>query len=424
MFSEGDEIRITKMGLDDMSAFKYANLIFKDRVGTNCEKWDSLKEIFGRNDVISAWVADMDLEAPKCVQTAIMDAADHNIYGYYKAPGSLNKAFIEWESKYHAYNIDEDWIRFSPGVVQSIYWLIQIFTKPKDAVIICEPVYYPFKNAIQQTGRTVVSVPLVNANGLYTIDYDAFEEAVVKNNVKMHILCSPHNPVGRVWKREELQRLLDICIKHNVMVLSDEIHQDLVLVPSSQDFGKDSFEENIPAATVGEYDSILITLTSATKAFNLAGMQNSFIIIPDAELRKKVDSFLEKMHILDGGNMGYIACAAAYLYGREWLTDLRCLIRDNAKMVEEFLCKEASGIIISPLEGTYLQWLDLSKYAKIWETQGKTIDRYIVDECRIAPDFGEWFGGDSYKNHIRLNLATDPKNIKEAAIRLSNGLKE
>ena len=402
-----------------MQEKNYKHLKFVDRSATDCTKWDGLKETFGASDLIAAWVADMDIECPLGVKEAILDAVQHNVYGYYKPPQKFYDAFISWEKRYHGYDVDQEWIRFCPGVVQSIYWLLQILTEPSDSVLILEPVYYPFRNAIEDTGRKVCSVPLVNNEGTYSIDFDAFEEAIIKNNVKAHVMCSPHNPVGRVWSADELKSVLDICQKHGVYVISDEIHQDLVVKKKPTLDGSDfEFEENLPAVTVGDvgqYDSILITLTSASKTFNLAGMQNSFVIIPDSDLRSKYDAFAKMVHISGGANLGYISYAAAFETGREWLLELRELIRSNDQLLRERFAKDAPEAIVTPLEGTYLQWIDLGGYSDLWESRGMTCGEFIVDSCGVAPDFGEWFGGVAYKNFIRLNLATSPKNIEAIA---------
>lgn len=402
----------------------YKHLKFAERKGTNCDKWDGLSENFGRDDLIPAWVADMDIESPACVQQALADAVAHNVYGYYRAPGNLYRAFMEWEKKYHGYEVKEEWIRFAPGVVQSIYWLLEILTEPGDGVVILEPVYYPFRNAIRETGRTVCAVPLINEGGRYRINYDALEREIVESGAKVHIMCSPHNPVGRVWRREEIKRVMGICRKHGVYVIADEIHQDLV-IQEAEWGGENPFRENMAAASAGapgEYDSILITLTSASKTFNLAGMQNSFVIIPEEALRKKFDRFTTKIHIKDGGNLGYISYTAAYEQGREWLQELRGLIRDNAALLKERLEEGAPKAVLSPLEGTYLQWVDLSAYAEAWEAEGLTAEDFVLQRCGVAPDFGEWFGGEAYKNFIRLNLATSPANAERIAARLIRGI--
>ena len=402
----------------------YKHLKFAERRGTNCDKWDGLSENFGRDDLIPAWVADMDIEAPACVQQALAEAVAHNVYGYYRAPGNLYRAFMEWEKKYHGYEVKEEWIRFAPGVVQSIYWLLEILTEPGDGVVILEPVYYPFRNAIRETGRTVCAVSLINEGGRYRIDYDALEREIVESGAKVHIMCSPHNPVGRVWRREEIKRVLDICRKHGVYVIADEIHQDLVV--QETEFGVENpFRENMAAASAGapgEYDSILVTLTSASKTFNLAGMQNSFVIIPEEALRKKFDRFTTKIHIKDGGNLGYISYTAAYEQGREWLQELRSLIRDNDALLKERLEEGAPEAVLSPLEGTYLQWVDLSAYAEAWEAEGLTAEDFVLQRCGVAPDFGEWFGGEAYRNCIRLNLATSPENAERIAQGLIRGI--
>lgn len=376
---------------------------YVDRVGTDCSKWDSMDARFGDNDLMALWVADMDFMAAECVRKAAREYADFGIYGYYKVPDAYYQNFIDWEEKYHHCHIEKQWLRFSPGVVSPINWYVNMKTKPGDGIIVLTPVYYPFLDAIRDNGRQLISCDLVRKDKVYHIDYADFEKKIVDNKVKLFILSSPHNPVGRVWKKEELEQLLAICRKHQVFVVADEIHHDLIMP------GYEHTEIlNIPG-----YTDMLVVLTAGSKTFNLAGCKNSFVILPDEKLRQEYDDFLAALRIRGGNAFGYVAVAAAFGGGRPWLEGVIDIIHKNAQYVEETLAEKLPEAVISPLEGTYLQWVDLGAYVKPNETQ-----ELIQNKCRLAVDYGEWFGGERFGSFIRLNLATSPENIKEAVSRI------
>lgn len=376
---------------------------YVDRVGTDCNKWDSMDARFGDNDLMALWVADMDFMVPECVRKAAREYADFGIYGYYKVPDAYYQNFIDWEEKYHHCHIEKQWLRFSPGVVSPINWYVNMKTKPGDSIIVLTPVYYPFLDAIRDNGRQLISCDLVRKDKVYHIDYADFEKKIVDNKVKLFILSSPHNPVGRVWKKEELEQLLAICRKHQVFVVADEIHHDLIMP------GYEHTEIlNIPG-----YTDMLVVLTAGSKTFNLAGCKNSFVILPDEKLRQEYDDFLATLRIRGGNAFGYVAVAAAFGGGRPWLEGVIDIIHKNAQYVEETLAEKLPEAVVSPLEGTYLQWVDLGAYVKPNETQ-----ELIQNKCRLAVDYGEWFGGERFGSFIRLNLATSPENIKEAVSRI------
>ena len=380
---------------------------YVDRVGTDCNKWDSMDARFGDNDLMALWVADMDFMVPECVRKAAREYADFGIYGYYKVPDAYYQNFIDWEEKYHHCHIEKQWLRFSPGVVSPINWYVNMKTKPGDGIIVLTPVYYPFLDAIRDNGRQLISCDLVRKDKVYHIDYADFEKKIVDNKVKLFILSSPHNPVGRVWKKEELEQLLAICRKHQVFVVADEIHHDLIMP------GYEHTEIlNIPG-----YTDMMVVLTAGSKTFNLAGCKNSFVILPDEKLRQEYDDFLATLRIRGGNAFGYVAVAAAFGGGRPWLEGVIDIIHKNAQYVEETLAEKLPEAVVSPLEGTYLQWVDLGAYVKPNETQ-----ELIQNKCRLAVDYGEWFGGERFGSFIRLNLATSPENIKEAVSRIVKNL--
>lgn len=378
-------------------------IVYKERKNTGSMKWDGCKEKFGEENLLPLWVADMDFEVPSCVKEALMKYINFGVFGYYQQPKEYEEAFIRWEETYHNYKVSRDWIRFSPGVVPAFNWLIHILTKENDGVIIMPPVYYPFRDAIVNNHRTLVESPLLRTENGYVIDYEDFEEKIKTNDVKVFIFCSPHNPVGRVWKREEIQRVMDICKKYHVYVISDEIHQDIIM----------KGYEQIPAATTGDYDEILVTLTAATKTFNLAACQNSILIIPDEKLRGMYDEYLGRLRIKGGNAFGYIAVQSAYEHGREWFEEVLAVIESNYHLLRKRMEEELPEAWISNLEGTYLMWIDLSNYLK-----REKIEQVLQNQCGLAVDYGAWFCGNGHEGFIRVNLATKPENIEMAAQKL------
>ena len=429
-----------------MSLIKYV-----DRKNTDCAKWDGLEHTFSRGDLLAMWVADMDIKVPECVSDALKNYIDMGAFGYYVPPAGYYNSFIEWERKYHGYEIKREWMRFAPGVVPAFNWLVQMLAGEGEAVAIMQPVYYPFMKAIENNGRRLVNCPLLLTENGYEMDYEGFEELIVREDVKTFIFCSPHNPVGRVWKKEEIRRVLDICKKHNVYVISDEIHHDLIM----------SGHEHVPSATVGDtdgaYDSILVTLTAATKSFNLAALQNSIVIIPDEKIRAVWDKFTEGIRITGGNAFGYVAVEAAYKDGRPWLEEILGVIEGNYRYLRGRLESELPDVRVADLEGTYLMWIDLSAYMEriiakyvmtssaaglsaanpsdskeagsdsadinLNEAAVTAMQHFMEDECGIAVDYGAWFGGDKYAGCIRINLATGSENIETAAGRIINALK-
>ncbi|WP_153723100.1 MalY/PatB family protein [Sporosarcina cascadiensis] len=371
-----------------------------DRKGTNSLKWDKLEERFGSADLLAAWVADMEFKVPEQVVEAIKEKVEYGVFGYTYVPDSYYEAFINWERKRHGYEVKQEWMRFSTGVVTALYWFVNAFTKPEDAVIILSPVYYPFSNAVKDTGRTLVNSELVNTDGKYTIDFEDFEKKIADNDVKLFIHCTPHNPVGRVWTAQEAEKLLAICEKYDVLVVSDEIHHDMT-------FGEHT---HIPSAIVadGKFSEQVVTVTAASKTFNLAGLLTSQIIIENEELRKQFDRFVNSVNQTEVNLLGMTASEAAFRHGADWLDGLRAVIKSNERYAVEQFAEHAPKLIVSPLEGTYLLWIDLRAYI-----QPDQVKEFVQDTCKLAIDYGEWFGEKS-KGFIRLNLGTEPRHIQQA----------
>lgn len=381
---------------------------YVDRRGTNCCKWDGQNGMFGQSGLHAMWVADMDIKVPECVRKVLHDYVDLGIFGYVSVPDSYYEAFINWEQKRHGCTVKKEWLRFSPGVVSAFNWIVQFMTKEQDAVIVTTPVYYPFLNAVKDNRRTLITSDLKEENGIYTIDFEDFEKKIEENQVKLFILCSPHNPIGRVWKQEELQKLFEICRRHNVFVISDEIHQDLV-------YGG---HKHVTSLLFEEYRDMMIVISAPSKTFNLAGAQNSFVIIPDSKIREKWDLYVKAIHVTGGNAFGYIAAEAAYRGGEEWLEEVKGQILKNYEYLKETLTSQFPEITVSPLEGTYLAWIDLGAYVKPEEMRD-----FMQKKCRMAVDYGDWFGGERFGGHIRINLATSMENMKIGAEAICANLK-
>lgn len=384
-----------------------SQVIYKDRLGTDCNKWDGCEEKFGDEHLLPLWVADMDFEAPSCVKQALKEYVDFGVFGYYQIPNRYYEAFINWEKTYHDYDVKKEWIRFAPGVVPAFNWLIHILTNEQDGVLITPPVYYPFKDAVANNNRTLVESPLMRLEDHYELDYEDFERKIKEQNVKLFIFCTPHNPVGRVWKKEEIVKVLDICKKYGVYVIADEIHQDIIM---------DGYQK-VTAAATGNYDEIMVTLTAATKTFNLAGCQNSIVVIPNESLRKRYDDYLTRLRITGGNAFGYIAVQSAYEGGRKWLDEVLNIIEENYHLMKSILEEKLPKVWIPKLEGTYLMWIDLGAYVSADE-----IESVIQKACGLAVDYGSWFGGEAYGTFIRVNLATREENIRLAAEKIVEAL--
>ena len=383
-----------------MQKEKFLKEYLVERKGTYSLKWDALDKRFGNADLISMWVADMEIKAPKEVIEALKERCEHGVFGYSYVSDEYYNSVINWLKEKHNYEIKKEWLRFTNGVVTAIYCFVNIFTKVDDAILILTPVYYPFHNAVKDNNRKLITCDLKNTDGYFTIDYDEVEKKIVENKVKLFIQCSPHNPAGRVWKEEELAKILEICKKHNVLVISDEIHQDIIM----------KGYKHIPSAIVanGKYADNLITVSAASKTFNLAGLIHSNIIISNAELRKKYDDEIKKINQTEISILGMLATQVAYEKGSEWLENVKEIIEDNFNYLKTELNKHIPEITITNLEGTYLVFLDLRKIIPI-----DKVKEFIQDKCNLAIDFGEWFGA-SFKGFIRVNLATDPKIVKKA----------
>lgn len=381
-----------------------------DRKDTNCEKWDSLKETFGQDDLLPLWVADMDFKAPLCVREALRQTVEAGVFGYYRIPDAFYDSILSWEQRRHQNTIERSWFRFSAGVVTGLFHLVQALTQPGDAVMVLTPVYYPFYRVIGHTGRRGVFCPLQENGGVYTLDMAQFEQRIVREQVKVFLLCSPHNPVGRVWTEAELSAMLACCRRYGVQVVSDEIHHDLVM-PGHR---------HLPAIRFWEGEDRPITLFSASKTFNLAGMKTSVLVLPEQQQRDRFDRFEQTLGGDQSSNLDYVAVTAAFQGGEAWLETVLAEIWKNFQYMKEALAAFPQ-VVVSPLEGTYLMWLDLGQVIP-----GEKLHDFMQTSCHIAPDYGHWFFPENEAHpdmHIRLNLAAPHETIRRAAGQLIAALR-
>lgn len=372
-----------------------------DRNHTNAIKYDLAEERGKPKDVVSLWVADMDFPTAPCIQKALTEKASHGIYGYSRPDERYYEALKKWFKKRHDYEIEKEWVINTPGVCFALSAAIRAFTKEGDGVLIQKPVYYPFFNTIKALDRKVVNSPLEMRNGHYEINFEDFENKIVTEDVKLFILCSPHNPGGRVWSKNELQKISDICLKHNVIVVSDEIHSDIT-------FGENHHTVFGTLSLEAARNSIICTAPS--KSFNLAGLQFSNIIIPDEGKRLKVLREIGKTGYDEPSIMGIVAATAAYSEGEEWFDSVKNYIWENILFAEKFIGENCPKIKVLKPEGTYLLWLDFTDF----ELTDSEINDRIVNKAKVWLDNGSMFGKEGEK-YQRINCAT-PRSVLEEAL--------
>jgi len=378
-----------------------------DRHGTNCEKWDGLGRYYGRDDLLAMWVADMDFRTVPQVRDALIQRAEHAIYGYTDNGEEERAAEALWLERRHGLKVETDWILYSPGVVDSIFFCVSALTRPGDAILIQTPVYGPFFKAAELHGRRLVTSPLVYGPAGWRMDFDDLDRQFA-GGVRMMILCSPHNPVGRVWTREELKRLVELAAKHGVIIVSDEIHAD---------FTFDGHRQTRILALEGAAAGCVM-LTSATKSFNLAGLRHSSIIAPDPELRSTIARALARAHATSPNIFGSIAQTAAYRYGDEWMDAVVEYIGENRDYVVSCLRAKLPEIGVEPQEGTYLMWLDFTKLGMSHEA----VQAMLVDDARVALNSGLSFGEEG-RGWFRMNLATRRANVETTLENISKAIR-
>lgn len=388
-----------------MTTYNFDKII--NRKGTNCLKYDFAVERGKPAEVLPLWVADMDFQVSEEITKSLHAAVEHGIYGYTQPKDPYYNAIMNWMKKNHQWETKREWIVKTPGVVFALSAAVKAFTKPGDAVLIQNPVYYPFTNIIRDNDRRVIDNTLVyekrvtEGKSQYSIDYEDFERKIVQENIKLFILCNPHNPVGRVWNREELQYLGEICLHHHVIVVSDEIHNDFVYP---------GFEHTVFANVDPRFAEFTVTCTAPSKTFNLAGLQISNIFISNETLREAFQKEIDKTGYDEPNALGAVACEAAYRGGQEWLDQLRAYLLENLNFLRAYLQEKLPQIHLVEPEGTYLVWLDCSELG----ISGKELDQFIVEKAGLWLDGGAMFGP-SGADFQRVNIAC-PRATLELAL--------
>jgi len=387
-----------------MNTIDFTETYYIDRRGSHSRKWDGEHLKFSRTDLLPLWVADMDFMTPQCIQEAICNYVKANPLGYTMTNPDYISAVMNWHKRRHNCNLEQDWLTSAPNVITGIMWCIGAFTKPNNAIAVLSPVYGAFDTSASDAQRQIIAIPMKRSDdNCYTVDYEAFETAITKHDVKLFIHCNPHNPVGHVWTENEMDRLFSICERHKVLIISDEIHQDLITGPTP-------FTPTLSVCN-GVYKDNIIAMSSVSKSFNMASLHQAEVIIPNEALRNQYTAYKAQVYHMDADVIAETAITAAYTHpeAEAWLTDVLAVIRENYEYLCRELCTALPQIRISPMDGTYLAWIDFGAYVK-----AEDMHDLFENKCRIAPSFGEWFGGENYATFVRLNLATSLENIKTA----------
>lgn len=379
-----------------------------DRRNTDCLKYDFAKRKGMPEDVLPLWVADMDFKTSSYIEDALVERAKEAIFGYSEVQTPYFHAVANWMKIHHNWEVKRTWLVKTPGVVFALAMAVKAFTDPGDSVIIQSPVYYPFSEVITDNGRNIVSSDLyLGVDDHYHMDYADFEKKIIENDVKLFLLCNPHNPVGRVWTKGELEKVGDICLKHNVLVVSDEIHADFVFKGQHQVF----------TAIKKEYEDITLTCTAPSKTFNLAGLSLSNIFIPNRELKRQFKAELKAAGTGLMGVMGLVACQTAYEKGEEWYYAMKSYVQANIEFTKQYVEENLPGVKMIDHEGTYLVWLDFRE-------TGLGVDELedlIIHKAKLWLDSGKIFGknGEGFQ---RINVACPRSTVKEALDRMKEAM--
>lgn len=382
-----------------MSKFDFDTIT--DRSNTNAIKYDLAEKRNKPLDAISLWVADMDFKTAPCIQKALAEKAAHGIYGYSRPDSRYYNALRNWLLTEHNFEIKDEWVVNTPGVSYAFATAIRALTEEGDAVLITRPVYYPFSNVINNQNRKLVNSALVLKNGHYEIDFEDFENKIISEKVKVFLFCSPHNPGGRVWTKKELEKISEICLKHNVIVISDEIHSDITF---------ENHKHTVFASISDETRENSIICTAPSKTFNLAGLQFSNIIIPNEKLRSKFTKEMERTGYDEPSLMGIVAATAAYSEGKEWFEAAKAYIWNNILFAEKLVREKCPKIKVLKPEGSYLLWMDFSAF----DLSDSQINDRILNKAKVWLDGGIMFGPEG-KKFQRINCAT-PRAILEKAL--------
>ena len=375
-----------------------------ERRGSDCLKYDFAVERGMPEDILPLWVADMDFRTAPCITERIQKDAAFGIFGYTDSKDDYCQTLSKWYETYFNWKVEKDWLVKTPGIVFAIATAVSAFTKEGDSVLIQQPVYYPFSSVIRNNNRKLVNNELVLKEGRYEMDLEDFEKKIVQEKVKLFILCSPHNPVGRVWTEKELQRIGEICLKYDVKIVSDEIHSDFVYP---------GIVHHVLMTVDERFQDICIVCTAPSKTFNLAGLQVSNVWIPNPELRRIFEQKISAVGYSEVNMLGLHACQAAYEGGREWLEQLKEYLKGNLDFVRNYLKENIPQIKLIEPEGTYLVWLDCRELG----LSEKELEQFIAQKAKLWLDDGIIFGkaGEGFE---RVNIACPRATLKEALERL------
>ena len=378
-----------------------------DRKKTKCYKWDYNKEIFGKKDLLSMWVADMDFQSPPEVLEILKERVDHGIFGYTGLVDSFYESIVDWMKKKFNWKINKKWIIVTPGIVPAINFAIQTYTVKDDKILVQTPVYYPFFTSIKNNNRKLVISELKLIENHYEMDFEDLEKKLA-DDIRMMILCSPHNPVSRVWKTEELQKVAELCLKNNILLISDEIHSDLIFANNT----------HVPIPTISkEIAQNSLTMYAPSKTFNVAGLSLSFVVIPNKSIRVKFQRTLLNLGLHGGNTIGIEALEASYKFGQKWLKELLYYLEDNYNFVCDFLPKRIPQIKPIKMEGTYLLWLD----CRGLKLEQEELVEFFINKARLAFNDGSKFGKGG-NGFMRMNLGCSRKLIDQALNQLESAV--
>lgn len=380
-----------------------------DRRNTDCVKWDKPAREYGCDDIIPMWVADMDFRAPKQVIDKVVECAKFGVYGYTDAGSKFNDSIISWVKRRHGVDVKKEWIFTTPGVVPAVSTAVLAFTAPGDKILIQTPVYFPFFHCIQDNDRVVVESSLKEIDGKFYMDFEDMEKQFA-SGVKMMILCSPHNPVGRVWTKDELEKLGNLAVKYDVKIVSDEIHSDIVF-KGSKHHSMISISDEITKRT--------IVSMAPSKTFNVAGLSASYVIVPNEELKSRMQKVISGVHIGGLNLFGAEALSVCYNEGEEWLDALLEYLEENSRFVTDYINNNIPGVKTSLLEGTYLMWIDFRELG----LDQKELNRMLIEDAKVMFNDGATFGKEGV-GFMRMNIGTSRSIIEEGLKRIEKAVKK
>lgn len=374
-----------------------------DRKGTNSVKWDLNDRIYGSNEILPMWVADMDFKAPEVVIEALKTQLDHGVFGYTSIPDSTKDAIISWVTNRHNWKLHNEWISYSSGVVTAMSSVVQALTQPGDKIVVQTPIYPPFFQLIERNKRELITSENKLVNSSYEMDFDDLEQKLTKD-VKVFMLCNPHNPGGKVWSSQDLKKLGELCLKNNILILSDDIHSDILI-------GEKPYT---PIASLSdELAQQTITFIAPTKTFNIAGLQASVIITPNKSLKVKIDNFQSAQGFFTLNTMGIVGMEAAYGKGEPWFENLLSYLKENLQRLESFLKEQLPMIKLIKPDASYLAWLDLRELG----LSDEQIKKLLVEKGKLGlepgPKYGK--GGEGF---VRINLGCPKETLEEGLRRL------